>query len=459
MTTYYVGPGGSNSNNGTSWALRKLTLNGAEDIPVAAGDTVWVGPGAYRELLTCDVSGSSGSPITYIGDVTGEHTDGVGGTVRITGSDNDTTTTRASCITASIRDYRTFRGFVMDMTTGDIVIATECDYWTIEDCQFDVVTSTKFAVAVTNTSTGVTIRRCLFYIHNGGYGVKFSHTATFDNSANTVENCIFDGGNQAFTVSRVGGVIIRNCLFRYSWAYTIRVDQALTVGQVLTVINNIFYLCGTCMRSTTADEIYNSYNTFFACATLRQTTGDSGNNLAYPPLFAQNTMLAGARFPQPILGQLSEWSPIKAVAGTDMASGDFYGITRPATDSKKSWGPVQYVEPRRDTATKRTGAASLKLPDAGRHQMFVPTANASTVFSCYVYWGADYAGTKPSITIKQPGQSDTTVTATGSAESWELLTTTLTPAASPGYCVVELVSSNTATSGSYATYFDDLTVT
>lgn len=37
MTTYYVGPGGDNAHAGTSWALRKLTLNGAEDIPVAAG--------------------------------------------------------------------------------------------------------------------------------------------------------------------------------------------------------------------------------------------------------------------------------------------------------------------------------------------------------------------------------------------------------------------------------------
>ena len=62
MTTYYVGTGGNDSNNGTTWALRKLTLNGAEDIPVAAGDTVYVGAGTYRETLTVDVSGSSGSP-------------------------------------------------------------------------------------------------------------------------------------------------------------------------------------------------------------------------------------------------------------------------------------------------------------------------------------------------------------------------------------------------------------
>ena len=79
MTTLYVGPGGSDANNGLSWANRRLTLNGIEDKPVVAGDTVYVGPGVYRETLTVDVAGSSGNPITYIADVTGEHTDGIGG--------------------------------------------------------------------------------------------------------------------------------------------------------------------------------------------------------------------------------------------------------------------------------------------------------------------------------------------------------------------------------------------
>ncbi len=45
MTTYFVGIGGSDAANGLTWANRKLTLNGAEDVPVVAADTVYVGPG------------------------------------------------------------------------------------------------------------------------------------------------------------------------------------------------------------------------------------------------------------------------------------------------------------------------------------------------------------------------------------------------------------------------------
>lgn len=53
MPEYYVRKSGDDGNDGLTAATAKLTLNGAEDIPVAAGDTVHVGAGTYRELLTC----------------------------------------------------------------------------------------------------------------------------------------------------------------------------------------------------------------------------------------------------------------------------------------------------------------------------------------------------------------------------------------------------------------------
>ncbi len=53
MTDYFVDPvNGNDADDGLSWADAFLTLNGAEDEPVAAGDRVFCGPGVYRELLT-----------------------------------------------------------------------------------------------------------------------------------------------------------------------------------------------------------------------------------------------------------------------------------------------------------------------------------------------------------------------------------------------------------------------
>ena len=59
MTTYIVGPTGAGSQDGSDWDNRLAGLNAAEDVPVVAGDVVKVGPGVYREQLTCDVSGGN----------------------------------------------------------------------------------------------------------------------------------------------------------------------------------------------------------------------------------------------------------------------------------------------------------------------------------------------------------------------------------------------------------------
>ncbi len=161
MTTRYVGVGGNDSNSGLTWALRKLTLNGVEDTPVEAGDTVYVGPGTYRETLTCDVSGSSGSPITYIGDYTGANTDGVGGVVRITGSDNDQSGTRASGITSASKTYRTFSGFTIDTVTASGISMTADDNWIIEKCHIMVTAGdTCIGTATNSKHTNLTIRKC-----------------------------------------------------------------------------------------------------------------------------------------------------------------------------------------------------------------------------------------------------------------------------------------------------------
>lgn len=160
MTTYYVGIGGDDGNDGTTWALRKLTLNGAEDIPVAAGDTVYVGPGTYRGELEVDtVAGSSGSPITYIGDYTGANTDGVGGIVRLAGSDDDINDDDANmCIDVDV-SYRTFQGFVID--TGEyqqIDIASGVTNIIIDECYFNSDSATAIDFNGTSGAHGEVVR-------------------------------------------------------------------------------------------------------------------------------------------------------------------------------------------------------------------------------------------------------------------------------------------------------------
>lgn len=460
MTTRYVGIGGSDANDGLSWANRKLTLNGAEDTPVVAGDTVYVGPGVYRHTLTVDVSGSDGSPITYIGDVTGEHTDGVGGIVRITGSDNDTTNTRSRCITGSSKNYRTFRGFAGDMCTEHVINCSSSTNWIVEDCDLHSRDANGCnAILFDGTQSSHTVRRCRLSGAGGGNGIHFSHTSVVDDTGHLVENCLIEQGFYGITMTRVGGGTIKNCTIINSMSVGIRVATALTVGQIWNVNNCIIAYNPTGLRSTTSTEITEDYNALFGNATARNTTGTGANSNTYPPLFNTKILVDGFRYPH-YYAELGKWSQLARIAGTGEASEDFFGIARPATSSKKSWGAIQYTGAVRETTTTQgSSAASIKLPDAGEQfLMRVPVTNVSTTISIYCYREADYAGTNPIMIIKQPGQSDRTTTDAGSASTWNQLTDTFTPASLPPYVDVFVKSSNTATSGNYDAFFDTLAV-
>ncbi len=457
MTDYYVGPGGSDANDGQSWANRKLTLGGAEALSLTGGDNVYVAPGVYRESLSVGNSGSVGNHISYIADLTGEKTDGVGGKVRITGSDNDQTQTRTTCVVATGYDYRTFRGFHMDGASTQQMDLTDCDTWVIEDCCFDLAGLLDNIMVDGSGQNAITIRRCLFLGGQSGNGsVSFEHTATLQGN-HIVENCVFiHTRGRNINIVRVGEITVKNCLFIGDG---IRVTTAIAGGDTVDVNNCIFFNAGTALRGTTTGEIVEDYNCFYENGTDRNNVNTGANSVSYIPGFNLCSLLSGIKLPQQPFFALHEWSALAAIAGTGEATDDFYGLTRPTTSAKKSWGPIQFADNERDTGTTRgSSTASIKFNDAGRHQIFVPVSNESTTFSVYVNREANYAGTNPQMIIRQPGQADTVVTDTATTGVWNELTTTLTPAAGTDFVVVELVSNNTATSGSYATYFDDLTV-
>lgn len=284
MATRYVGIGGSDANSGLTWALRKLTLNGVEDTPVVAGDTVYVGPGTYRELLTVDVSGSAGNPITYIGDFLGTNTDGVGGPVRITGSDNDQTEVRANAITATSKNYRTFKGFTIDLTTGaGITLITACGNWIIENCYFGPATGAQH-ISVGGTGTTNVIRNCYFTKRQGANTcILFTHSATVSTAAHVVENCFIFGGGDGIASTRVGGITIRNCLIQYS-ERGVRVATALAGGQTITVNNCTMSYCTTGMQATATGEIVENYNSLFDNGTNLTSVTAGANSNAFPPL-------------------------------------------------------------------------------------------------------------------------------------------------------------------------------
>ena len=410
-------------------------------------------------MLTCDVSGTSN--ITYIGDVTGEHTDGVGGVVRITGSDNDQTATRTYCITANGKNYRKFQGFALDTSTTNLFYAYGgTTNVTIQDCYFGP--GGGYLVNLAGASqANHTVQRCIFTGRGAttGGGIYFNHTSDVDNCAHVVSDCLFLAGYYGVQVGNIGGVTVKNCTLIGRFNIGIGVTAALNTGQTLTVNNCIITGAQTGLTGANLGDIVEDYNTFFANNSDRNTCNTGSNSVTYPALFNPPLLLDGSRYPWHH-GELSKWSQVARKAGSGEAADDLFGIARPATSSKNSWGAIQNTGATRETTTTQgSSAASLKLPDAGEQfLMRVPVTATSTTISLYCYREADYAGTNPAMIIRQPGQSDRTTTDTGSSATWNQLSDTFTPASLPPYVDIFVKSSNTATSGNYDAFFDTVSV-
>lgn len=395
-------------------------------------------------------------PISIIGDVSGALTDGVGGAVRITGSDNDTTATRSSCVTASSKNYITLQGLTLDTPTASGITPTDCINWIIQDCVATLAVS--FGITVAGASQAkMTIRRCLFS-HFRSHAIQFTHSSTVSDAGHLIENCIFQGapGSDSVQLVRVGGTLMRNCTSLDSLV-SVAIQTALAVGQAITVNNCLLLASSTALSATTVSEIIEDFNDVFLPSTARTNTTAGANGVSSSTLLDTPILLAGYRFPYQFAA-LSNYSSFGAKAGMNPPADDFYGMLRPATNSKCSWGAIQYQPFSLDTTTFHAGTGSYKLADAGRIVMQIPTGAVSTVFSVYCYREANYAGTLPQMIVRQAGQADTIVTDTGSASTWNQLTTTLTPAAAPVWVEVLFISNNTASSSSFAAYFDTFSV-
>lgn len=186
MAVYYVRNDGSDANAGTgpgaasAWQTIGKAL-GATGI--ASGDTVWVAPGTYRELVSVNITAPTSA--TYIkGDPTASQFPGVSaGVVRITNylSGDNAAPTAGVIIDLNTRNYMNFSGIFFDAgptsgSTPAIAIAnatTVSRFQTFTDCAFYIGANkmgigniTYSANMPANFSFDMTLERCV----SGGYG-------------------------------------------------------------------------------------------------------------------------------------------------------------------------------------------------------------------------------------------------------------------------------------------------
>lgn len=364
-TTRYVGIGGNDSNDGLSWANRKLTLNGVENTPVEAGDTVYVGAGTYREQLTLDVSGTSGSPITYTGDVDGSHTDGVGGVVRITGLAADCKSTNNAGITGNSRSFRTFNNLMIDHSTGagfycngtfsDIII---------NKCLFVMNNGNGPMVYFIDNVGNVTISNCVFILgYKGGtnHCVYLIPTNEVNDKTCNITNCIFEGGAYAVYSVRYGNVSIKNCTIRGG----VRTNLVNT-SYPMTVTNCIIHSAGTAFTSSALGSLVEDYNNVFGVDIARSNVAVGANTLTYPIQFdyrwASEMLWFGGKMITP--HDLLATSALIDVAGTSPTTADLRGTTVQGT--QRELGALEYDSTLDVEAGTGGGGAVSIQPVSGR---------------------------------------------------------------------------------------------
>jgi hypothetical protein len=254
------------------------------------------------------------------------------------------------------------------------------------------------------------------------------------------------------------GTTIKNCTFLAGQQVPTSVGvQNLTTGNNVYLYNSLIQFCEVYV--TTSNTLIDDYNVRQDDQFPYSNYSKGSNSVQYALAFKPPTFIDGHLLPYeyPVFAR---WSAVPGLAcGQTPPSEDLYGIIRPTTDSKKTRGCIQHSEPEYESdIVYSKEPTSLKFKDAMAHQIVVPITGNVMKFTAYVYREADYAGTLPQMIVKQPGESDVTVTDTGSAKRWNKLQTVITPNSLPPWVAIELRSNNTATSGNYAAFFGGLQV-
>lgn len=287
MATYYVRPasdGGSDVAAGTAIGTAWATIDKAANT-VAAGDTVWIKPAVYRELVTMDTAGSSGSSITYNGDFDGTKF-GTVGPVIISAWDDDTSTpVRACCWEMNgkgfivVNKIQFMGGTTFAVGNTAFVSATAYEGCEFNDCVIqrsgnDYAIRLELNAGVTPTANGLIIRRCALL---GGVRIEWDSQATaMVNLKWVFERCLAIQGVTAPSgigfvrvtnggANTVGGVTIRHCSF-------IGCSDGVTLGSFANTTNPTYiYSClfgygsvGVEATTATAAAVVAYNNTFAA---------------------------------------------------------------------------------------------------------------------------------------------------------------------------------------------------
>ena len=467
--TCAVGNANFGAGTGQAWAvggafLTMLKTLNVTNIGITANDTVYIGGGTYRELLNAiTLTGTTGNPITYIGDVDGAVTGDAGEVVNTGFLNGDFAAASASqqmplgtatnlsfswitFITAASASLMNGAGNGMTFTDCQFIhlasaanvfsfaptAGVACNMLFDRCIVFSAVGNTLFEIDPTTSANGnldlnVTIRNSFLFSAGSGQivNVSIGGVATGKVGGVRLLNCTTIGGvpmTVSTQASRMYPCEVKNCLCFCTGSF-ISPGSAFSVSEE----NNIGF--GT---SVSGNQVYPGRNSSIGdkrvwpqidFGHLQKITGVTrplfGPQSASSPMLGFRPRVQGstpAAFVKPTATPpgTPEWRPPGLNLGTmfypDLTGPptppavDFYGRLRPAGGGSDllSVGYVEYHDTMaRDTVEFDVGAASAKLVGPSDQDMLVPVDAGSQTLSvkCCVDGGYNQNGPMPTVTL------------------------------------------------------------
>jgi hypothetical protein len=493
VATYYVRKTGNDGSAGTSAGAAWLTIDKAANT-VAAGDVVWIGAGVYRELVTIDTSGSSGSEIEWRADIDGSMT-GDRGLVIITRlSDETGTGGTGNCLDINGKTFNEFYDIVFGPSgTGpsDTTISAVTGNTTYQGILFD---GCVFLGPADSTNQTITI--------NHGTG------GTITGNKPTIQNCYIGGGtsitngtfaansacgwqflNNVFVSQNHGGLFLlsidgpasgsfgltgfelSNNTFIGQVQPYINIEDQWAGGTIGTINNNLFFGSPTSAILFAADSgAWTGSNNkitgeVLAGGTVANYTGSNDNTSIGAMIGVMVDHIYRRKF------GWSPFAPLEQIwdsngggyksGGIDNASAtyapatDMYGNPKPMGRQNDDVGAVETrTRPARESGTVNTGTYAANFQGAGYHDIMRAVNAASTTITVYCRKDGNYTGTAPKLEVVNiPGVADQSDSLSVAAGNWEQLSVTFTPT-SAGWVRIRLWSYDTSATGKC--FFDDL---
>jgi hypothetical protein len=391
MVQYFIRGDGNNSNAGTgpgtgsAWQTLAKALHAGS--PVTNGDTVYVAPGTYREIITLAITPTAN--VSIVGDyAAAQFGDLDGGEVRWSAFlTNDTTAPSASpLLTLNGKSFFTFQGFVMlggGSNTGSCVLGVSgSTNITLRNNAFFPHRSTgNCATVAINLPTvdvpaNLTIERNLIVVAAGtssfGFASTPSSSATAEYDANVlIRNNLFVCGGGSFAVSLskggsstfpAGGVTIdHNTILGAGNGVSVTFTTARNFRYPVVVLQNLLLGCSTGLTTTAGMEgtMLEDLNLLHGVQTVRSNTlagAGTVTNSSYAALLSLGQEALFGMRPRTLFAPLRD-SPLANWSNHQLA----HGVAGTAADDA-AVGTTAWTNPGNTASSDDARAVASAVP-------------------------------------------------------------------------------------------------